>query len=196
MAQSKVILSLSFIKGDYLVPPFMCIYERSNNFAQSGIYEIFLPNSSRTIRVYCDMDTEGGGWTVFQRRQDGSMDFHRKWNDYRRGFGNIGVEFWLGLDYLHELLSLSENELRVDLGDGNGNRAYANYSTFSAGNESTKYVLSVSGYSGNAGDSLTYSTTMALNLRPKTKTMISGAVTIVPFRGTVLGGTTIAIFLT
>ena len=100
------------------------------------------------------MDTEGGGWTVFQRRQDGSIDFYREWNDYRRGFGNIGVEFWLGLDYLHWLLSLSENELRVDLGDGKGSRSYAKYSTFNVGDESTEYVLSVSGYSGNAGDSL------------------------------------------
>ena len=102
------------------------------------------------------MDTDGGGWTVFQRRQDGSGDFYREWNDYKRGFGNIGVEFWLGLDYIHWLLSLNKsgNELRVDLGDAKGNRTYAKYSTFSIGDESTRYVLNVSGYSGNAGDSL------------------------------------------
>ena len=110
------------------------------------------------MRVYCDMDTDGGGWTVFQRRQDGSVDFYRDWNDYKRGFGNIGVEFWLGLDYIRWLLSLSEsgNELRVDLGDGQGNRTYAKYSTFSVGDESTKYVLGVSGYSGNSADQLDY----------------------------------------
>ena len=134
-----------------------CIYERSNQ-AQSGIYDVLLPNSTRIIRVYCDMNTDGGGWTVFQRRQDGSVDFYREWNDYKRGFGNIGVEFWLGLHYIYELLSLSDsgNELRVDLGDAQGNRAFAHYSNFSLGNESTKYVLGVSGFSGDAGDSLSF----------------------------------------
>ena len=123
--------------------------------AQSGIYDVFLPNATRTMRVYCDMDTDGGGWTVFQRRQDGSIDFYRNWNDYKRGFGNVGVEFWLGLDYIHWLLSLSEsgNELRVDLGDGQGNRAHATFSTFSVGDENTEYVLGVSGHGGNAGES-------------------------------------------
>ena len=113
------------------------------------------------------MDTDGGGWTVFQRRQDGSVDFYRNWHDYKKGFGNINGEFWLGLDYIHWLLSLSKsgNELRVDLGDEQGNRRYAKYSTFSVGDESTKYILGVSGYSGNATDSLSYHNGMKFSTR-------------------------------
>ena len=100
------------------------------------------------------METDGGGWTVFQRRQDGSVDFFRYWTDYENGFGNLTGEFWLGLSKIHRLTKEGSNTLRVDLGDFEGNTAYANYSTFSISDGSTEYILTVGGYSGTAGDSL------------------------------------------
>ena len=48
------------------------------------------------------------------------------------------------------------NELRVELTDWNDVHKYAKYSTFEIGSESTKYQLTVAGYSGTAGDSLSY----------------------------------------
>ena len=105
-------------------------------------------------QVYCDMETDGGGWTVFQRRQDGSVDFYRYWTDYENGFGNLTGEFWLGLSKIHRLTKEGSNTLRVDLGDFEGNTAYASYSTFSISDGSTEYILTVGGYSGTAGDSL------------------------------------------
>ena len=100
------------------------------------------------------MESDGGGWTVFQRRQDGSVDFYRNWTDYENGFGNLTGEFWLGLSKIHRLTQERSNTLRVDLGDFDGNTAYAKYSTFSVGNSITEYTLTVGGYSGTAGDAL------------------------------------------
>ena len=103
------------------------------------------------------MKTDGGGWTVFQRRMDGSVDFYRSWTDYVHGFGNTSGEYWLGLSKLHRLANGSvSTELRVDMRDKDGNNAYANYSTFYIGGSTTDYTLHVSGYSGTAGDSLAY----------------------------------------
>ena len=100
------------------------------------------------------METDGGGWTVFQRRQDGSVDFYRNWTDYENGFGDLTGEFWLGLSKIHRLTKEGSNTLRVDLGDFEGNTRYANYSTFNVSDGSTEYILTVGGYSGTAGDSL------------------------------------------
>lgn len=54
---------------------------------ESGLYSIRLPNSTQTVKVFCDMKTRGGGWTVLQHRINGSVDFHREWKDYKMGFG-------------------------------------------------------------------------------------------------------------
>ena len=105
------------------------------------------------------METDGGGWTVFQRRMDGSVDFYLNWDDYVHGFGNISEEHWLGLSKLHRLANGSvSTELRVDMKDKDGVYGYANYSSFYIGGSSTDYTLHVSGYSGpsNVGDSLAY----------------------------------------
>ena len=42
------------------------------------------------------MATDGGGWAVFQRRQDGSVDFYKYWADTENEFGDFTGEFWLG----------------------------------------------------------------------------------------------------
>ena len=113
-------------------------------------------NKFNFIKVYCDMETDGGGWIVFQRRQDGSEDFYRGWDDYEVGFGDLNGEFWLGLDKLHRIAPSGQtNTLRFDLSDFEGNNRYAKYSTFSVLDSSTKYRMNVAGYSGDATDSFT-----------------------------------------
>ena len=111
------------------------------------------------------METDGGGWTVFQRRQNGSVDFKRYWTDYKNGFGNLTGEFWLGLGKINRLTKEQSNTLRVDLGDFDGNTSYAQYTTFSVGNSTTEYTLTVGGYSGTAGDSLDYHNGMKFSTR-------------------------------
>ena len=127
----------------------------NNNYTQSGVYTI-QPDSLPPFDVYCDMDTDGGGWTVFQRRQDGSEDFYRNWANYTNGFGNLSNEFWLGLEFIHRLTNESDSELRVELEDWDGVRVYAKYSSFKVRDASIHYTLEVSGYTGDAGDSLEY----------------------------------------
>ena len=102
-----------------------------------------------SFQVYCDQKTSGGGWTVFQKRQDGSVDFYRGWKDYKKGFGDLKGEFWLGLDKINRLTHQTRNRLRVELEDWEGNTAYAEYDNFAVASEASKYKLSLGTYSGN-----------------------------------------------
>ncbi|XP_015767637.1 PREDICTED: uncharacterized protein LOC107346360, partial [Acropora digitifera] len=134
---------------------------------QSGVYSID-PDRKGSFDVYCDMRTDGGGWTVFQRRQDGSVDFYRGWNDYKSGFGQPTAEFWLGNDKIHRLTASRASSLRVELEDWNGVRVYAKYGRFNIGDEQAQYRLEVSSYSGTAGgDSLGYHNNMAFSTKDR-----------------------------
>ncbi|CAC5424785.1 Fibrinogen-like protein 1,Fibrinogen-like protein A,Tenascin,Ryncolin-2,Ryncolin-4,Techylectin-5B,Angiopoietin-related protein 2,Tenascin-N,Ficolin-2,Ryncolin-1,Tenascin-R,Ryncolin-3,Ficolin-1,Fibroleukin,Fibrinogen C domain-containing protein 1 [Mytilus coruscus] len=117
----------------------------------SGVYRIY-PLAGRGIKVYCDMTTDGGRWTVLIRRIDGSQNFNKKWIEYKNGFGDLNREFWLGNTYLHILTSIIKTEMRVDMENFKGEKRYAKYSTFKVGDAGSKYKLSIGGYSGNAGD--------------------------------------------
>ncbi|XP_062572004.1 ryncolin-2-like [Saccostrea cucullata] len=120
---------------------------------KDSVYVIY-PDTRR--EVFCEMTTDGGGWIVIQKRQDGDVDFYRTWIDYKHGFGNVSKNFWIGNDAIHALTRDKNQELRINLQSFNGEKAYAVYSTFYIGDENNKYRLTVSGYSGTAGDSLAY----------------------------------------
>ncbi|XP_073903506.1 tenascin-R isoform X3 [Castor canadensis] len=156
-AMRSRLTSTAFTTGGQLFShPQDCAQHLMNGDTLSGVYTIFLNGElSQKLQVYCDMTTDGGGWIVFQRRQNGQTDFFRKWADYRIGFGNLEDEFWLGLDNIHRITSQGRYELRVDMRDGQ-EVAFAYYDKFSVEDSRSLYKLRIGSYNGTAGDSLSY----------------------------------------
>ncbi|XP_069142081.1 microfibril-associated glycoprotein 4-like [Argopecten irradians] len=119
----------------------------------TGVYDIRRKSKQNEPHsVLCDMDIEAGGWTVFQNRFDGSVSFDH--NKYQQTFGNLSGEFWLGLDRMKTMCFDHPCEARIELEDWQGIRKFAAYSDFKVGSYGTKYTLTISGYSGTAGDAM------------------------------------------
>ncbi|NXO63183.1 TENA protein, partial [Phainopepla nitens] len=156
-AQRSKIIQTIFTTTGLLYPyPKDCSQALLNGEATSGLYTIYLNgDKAQPLQVFCDMGEDGGGWIVFLRRQNGKQDFYKNWNTYVAGFGDPKDEFWIGLENLHKITSQGQYELRVDLRD-KGDTAYAVYERFSVGDAKSRYRLRVDGYSGTAGDSMTY----------------------------------------
>ncbi|XP_039929586.1 tenascin-R isoform X2 [Hirundo rustica] len=156
-AMRSGLISTTFTTGGRVFAnPQDCAQHLMNGDTLSGVYTISINGDlSQRVPVYCDMTTDGGGWIVFQRRQNGLTDFFRKWADYRVGFGNLEDEFWLGLDNIHKITSQGRYELRIDMRDGQ-ETAYAYYDKFSIGDSRSLYKLRIGDYNGTSGDSLTY----------------------------------------
>nr|XP_028570336.1 tenascin isoform X2 [Podarcis muralis] len=154
--KSKIIQAIFTTTGLLYPYPRDCSQALLNGETASGLYTIYLNgNKSQPTEVFCDMSSDGGGWIVFLRRQNGEQEFYQNWRTYEAGFGNPNGEFWLGLDKLHKITSQGQYELRVDLRD-HGETAYALYDKFFVGDARSRYRLKVEGYSGTAGDSMTY----------------------------------------
>ncbi|XP_035019522.2 tenascin [Hippoglossus stenolepis] len=162
------VVTTEFITGKLRFSfPTECSQELLNGALQSGEVDIYPQGKEgQAVRVYCDMETDGGGWTVFQRRMNGKTDFYRTWSEYSGGFGNLSEEFWLGNELLHNLTSVGPVSLRVDMQSGN-DTAYAHYGNFSVDSEERHYTLSVSGYTGTAGDSMRYHNGRPFSTRDK-----------------------------
>ncbi|XP_019339328.1 angiopoietin-related protein 7 [Alligator mississippiensis] len=123
---------------------------------RSGVYSIMPSVGRMPLEVLCEMDTEGGGWTIIQRRQDGSVNFNRTWNEYRDGFGDVNGEFWLGNANIHRMTSQGDYSLRIDMEDWSNKHKHAFYQVFSIEDEVNYYRLHVDGFSGTAEDSFAW----------------------------------------
>uniref|UniRef100_A0A3P9KW51 Tenascin N n=1 Tax=Oryzias latipes TaxID=8090 RepID=A0A3P9KW51_ORYLA len=155
--RSKVAETIFKTVGVLYPFPMDCVQTMKNGNKRSGIYSIYINNDrDKPIEVYCDMDTDGGGWLVLQRRNSGRLDFMKRWKQYIAGFGNMTDEFWLGNEKIYELTNTpTQYELRFDLGLGS-ERAYAVYDSFKIGTVKQKYKLAIGKYRGTAGDAMTY----------------------------------------
>ncbi|XP_061681400.1 angiopoietin-related protein 4-like [Syngnathoides biaculeatus] len=84
----------------------------------SGIFTI-QPQNSQSFNVLCQMTSEGG-WTVIQKRFDGSQNFNQFWERYKNGFGSLNGEFWLGLENIHAISKQGQYRLQVEITDWAG----------------------------------------------------------------------------
>uniref|UniRef100_A0A3B3Y599 Fibrinogen C-terminal domain-containing protein n=1 Tax=Poecilia mexicana TaxID=48701 RepID=A0A3B3Y599_9TELE len=104
----------------------------------SGVYPI-QPTDSEPFDVFCEMTTDGG-WTVIQRRQDGSMDFDQLWQAYEKGFGSLNGEFWLGLENIHAIAKDGSYTLNIKFSDWGDDSASVRF-PFELGGKETNYSL-------------------------------------------------------
>ncbi|XP_061588940.1 angiopoietin-related protein 1-like [Cololabis saira] len=130
-----------------------CFEAQEAGHITSGVYLIRPDEMERSMQVWCEQDIDNGGWTVIQRRRDGSVNFFRSWENYKNGFGNIDGEYWLGLEGIYKLGRQGDYKLQVELEDWMDKKVYAQYSSFHLEPESQGYRLRLGTYRGNAGDS-------------------------------------------
>ncbi|KAL7630364.1 UNVERIFIED_CONTAM: hypothetical protein RMT77_019481 [Armadillidium vulgare] len=119
-------------------------------YTESGVYYIYplTCHCTKPVKVFCDMETEGGGWTIFLNRVNVSnhINFTRNWKDYKKGFGTVGEEYWLGNEVLHIMTSSRNYTMRMEAQDGYGREVWGEWNSFSVNSEDDKYRLLVTNY--------------------------------------------------
>ncbi|XP_033936986.1 angiopoietin-related protein 4-like [Pseudochaenichthys georgianus] len=112
----------------------------------SGVYTI-QPESSQPFSVLCEMTSEGG-WTVIQKRHNGSQSFNQLWESYKTGFGSLNGEFWLGLENIHSLSRQGPYILQVELSDWAGEQQHNAQYQIKLDGEEKKFALNLESLSG------------------------------------------------
>ncbi|XP_060072778.1 fibroleukin-like [Ylistrum balloti] len=113
-------------------------------------------------------------WTIVQRRYDGTLTFDKTWNEFKAGFGDLDGEYWIGNEALHLLTQGSKQIAMFVLEDWNGVEKYAQYDNFYISSETDKYRLTVSGYSGTAGDCLSFHNGYQFSTKDSDNDVLSG----------------------
>ena len=122
--------------------------------APSGVYTL-RTDQFDSVKVYCDMDTDEGGWNVVQRnKKDSPTSFNRNWAEYDEGFGELEAEFWHGLKAISCLTQSGQWEMRIDIQNNDKTWTYYHYSSFSVGSANAGYPLTIGGYNSEGTDYL------------------------------------------
>ncbi|KAM4716451.1 angiopoietin-related protein 6 [Anableps anableps] len=151
-----------------------CQHVLDSGETTSGIYLLRLQSANRLLQAWCEQSQAQGGWTVIQKRQDGSVNFFRTWEQYKQGFGNLNGEYWLGLEHLYWLTQQAKYKLRVVLEDWQGREVFAEYDSFHLEPEIDWYRLRLGQYHGNAGDSLSWHNNKAFTTLDRDKDSYPG----------------------
>ena len=121
---------------------------------KDGIYLIQYPGEDVYHPIRCRMSILGGGWTVIQRRVDGSLSFKGDWKRYKHGFGEVSKEFWYGNDNIHNLTKNGDSEVIFELQSNSGQFYHPYYQQFKIDSEDNEYKLTVGAYEHKYGLSL------------------------------------------
>ena len=112
-------------------------------------------NGTETVSYFCEC-VDNDIWTIIQKRFDGSVDFYRNWTEYKDGFGDTNGEYWLGNDAIYHMTSTANCTLKIYVTGWDNVTKHAIYETFRIADEADGYRLTIGGYSGSAGDSLSF----------------------------------------
>ncbi|XP_041770755.1 protein scabrous [Anopheles merus] len=123
----------------------------ANQPGDGGLYLIAPAEQHHPLMTQCF-----GEWTTVQRRQDGTVDFNRSWEEYAQGFGTPAGEFWIGNQALHHLTQDNCSRLRIVMQDIYDNTWFADYGSFRIDSRDGGFRLDLGGYSGNASDAFEY----------------------------------------
>ncbi|XP_013394181.1 fibrinogen-like protein A [Lingula anatina] len=75
------------------------------------------------------------------RRYDDTMNFNKNWNEYKFGFGDPRLQFWMGNEALYALTNQGNYSMLVDMLSCNGRYYYVKWNLFRIKNETMKYAV-------------------------------------------------------